>query len=1117
MRLSLEKKIALAFGAALGLVVMISLIAYRNTTALLDLTAKAEETYEVLGTLEHLASLMKDVETGQRGYILTGDQLYLEPYGSALRSLPDSLERTRRLVGRQDSQQQRLGMLEGLIASRTAFAARTIELRRTEGPAAAEKEILSGQGKMEMDAIRRVIGEMQANERTRLLRRSNRAAQSGSAMIATVAGGGILAGLVLLLAGAGVRLDLTGRKLAEQQMRTRASQQAAIAELGVFALRCPSLKTLMDHIAARVAEVLAVDYSKILERVPGGRDLRLVAGVGWKEGCVGHAVVNGGERSQAGYTLSTKEPVIVDDLLTETRFTGPQLLDDHQVRSGLSVIVHGHHEAPYGVLGAHTRRHRTFTEDDAHFLEAAANILGMAVERKHAEAARASLAAIVESSNDAIIGMSLDGRIQSWNAGAERLFGYAEEEALGQPITLLRDHAHHYEQTAIIDRLRQGLSVVHTETLMGRKDGQKVPVAVTYSPIRDATGTTIGISKIAHDITTRKAAEERLRRSQTRQTLILRALPVVMYSATPWGDFGGIWISDNVERVTGFSSGQLVDDSHFWASRLHPDDRERALKEFEGIHETGALATEYRWQVADGTYHWFLDRAVLVRNPDRTPKEIIGVWMDITERKRIEETLREANEKLTALIHSSPIAIMVLDAEGRCTLWNPAAQRIFGWRADEVLGRPLPTIPTDRQEEHRAFRERVLRGEGFVEEEVLRQRKDGSRIAVSLHTAPLHDSSGKATGVMGLLLDITDRKRAEEALVRQAQILDQVHDSVVATDLNGSITSWNKGAERLFGYSAGEAMGRHVSFLYPEEEHGFLDTGVIAPLKAKGSHEVEVRMRRKSGECFYAHLALSLQRGADGHVSGMIGYSMDITDRKLAQEQLLHSREQLRALTLRLQEAQEEEQRRIAREIHDELGQALTGMKFDLIWLRKQLLASGAQDLVPNALKRLQSLLDLVDGTVIVVRRIATTLRPSVLDDLGLVAAMEWQAREFQDRTGVRCTLDADPRLGRVDPARSTAIFRIAQEALTNVARHANAGSVTVELGVVDGALTLVVQDDGRGIPAEASTQASSLGLLGMRERAAAFGGHLRIRGGPGGGTTVTATIPTQTSVATGA
>jgi PAS domain S-box-containing protein len=137
------------------------------------------------------------------------------------------------------------------------------------------------------------------------------------------------------------------------------------------------------------------------------------------------------------------------------------------------------------------------------------------------------------------------------------------------------------------------------------------------------------------------------------------------------------------------------------------------------------------------------------------------------------------------------------------------------------------------------------------------------------------------------------RKLAEEALRRQAQIIDQIHDSVVSTDLDGQVTSWNKGAERLFGYPAKDALGKHISFVYPEDQHQFLEQQVIKPLKKKGDHEIEVRMRRKSGEDFYAHLALSLLRSTDGSVIGMIGYSMDITERKRAEEMLRQTTGQL--------------------------------------------------------------------------------------------------------------------------------------------------------------------------------------------------------------------------------
>jgi signal transduction histidine kinase len=220
------------------------------------------------------------------------------------------------------------------------------------------------------------------------------------------------------------------------------------------------------------------------------------------------------------------------------------------------------------------------------------------------------------------------------------------------------------------------------------------------------------------------------------------------------------------------------------------------------------------------------------------------------------------------------------------------------------------------------------------------------------------------------------------------------------------------------------------------------------------------------------------------------------------------SSEQLRSLAARLQSIREEERSRIAREVHDVLGQALTGIKMDATWI-----AAHLPDTHAKVAARAKSMSELIDSTIQTVRRIATDLRPGILDNLGLVAAVEWQAGEFQTRTGIDCRVHATLRDLTISIDSATAVFRIFQETLTNVARHAQATAVSVDLGEVQGRIVLQVADNGRGIDLGEVMQSKSVGLVGMRERAAILGGDLVISGAPGKGTTVVLSVPLETRV----
>ena len=353
--------------------------------------------------------------------------------------------------------------------------------------------------------------------------------------------------------------------------------------------------------------------------------------------------------------------------------------------------------------------------------------------------------------------------------------------------------------------------------------------------------------------------------------------------------------------------------------------------------------------------------------------------------------------------------------------------------------------------------------------------------------------------------------------------------------------------KRQLGYEDHEIPSRYEEWesrLHPEDRHRTLATLKTYRTPPSPDYEVEFRLRHRDGSYRWILARAALICDADGMPIRMLGAHVDITRRKHAetalrrvheelergvqertaelskaidilQEQiaerhkvedhLRRSQEQLHALSTRLLSMLEEERTRIARETHDELGQALTALKIALAWIRQRL---------PTDQKPMQDKADqmahLIDTTVQATRRIATELRPRVLDDLGLVAALEWHVREFQERTGIACGFTRSPEDIVVDPARATTLFRICQEALTNVARHANATRVDLILVLVGAALRLEVRDDGRGIPEEAVADPKSLGLMGMRELVLPWGGDIHIRGIQGRGTVVNVHIPLE-------
>lgn len=345
-----------------------------------------------------------------------------------------------------------------------------------------------------------------------------------------------------------------------------------------------------------------------------------------------------------------------------------------------------------------------------------------------------------------------------------------------------------------------------------------------------------------------------------------------------------------------------------------------------------------------------------------------------------------------------------------------------------------------------------------------------------------------------------------ESEVRTHGIIESAMDGIITVDRDRRIVLFNPAAERIFGCSAADAIGTKLHRFIPPRfraSHAlhmdaYDQTG--ATMRAVGK-QLDLIGLRANGEEFHADISFS--QLATGGTKLYTAIVRDASARRQAEEELRRSHQQLRELSASQQEVREEERTRIARELHDEMGQQLTGLKMDLSWIETRLRddQAGLGEKV-NGMKRL------VDAAVGSMRRIASELRPLMLDDLGLAAAVEWLALDFSRRTGIEVKLDLDAGIDGLDGSLSTSVFRIVQESLTNVARHADASRAGVSLAQVADQLVLKVRDDGKGMPSAGTGQTRSFGLIGIRERAYMFGGEMRISSQPGEGTTIEVTIP---------
>jgi PAS domain S-box-containing protein len=348
-----------------------------------------------------------------------------------------------------------------------------------------------------------------------------------------------------------------------------------------------------------------------------------------------------------------------------------------------------------------------------------------------------------------------------------------------------------------------------------------------------------------------------------------------------------------------------------------------------------------------------------------------------------------------------------------------------------------------------------------------------------------------------------DHARAERALhdslARITALVNASPLAILALDPAGNVTLWNPAAGRLFGWSAAEALGRLPPIVGSEHAESF--RRIQAVVKAGQTHEGEGRRRHKDGRTLEVSYSIAPLRDQEGRVAGTIALFSDIGERKRAQTELRESREQLRALSAHSVRALEEERARIARELHDDVGGTLTALRTELEGVRRKL--EGHAGVSPR-LARMDGLLEsAVQSTV----SIARALRPSMLD-YGVAAALEWQARDFAERTGLEFAFLCNDHDLKLDLEQSTALFRVFQEALTNIAKHAGAKHVHAELFARTSTVSLEVRDDGAGLAEGALAKPDSFGLAGMMERVRALGGWMDVSGRPGEGTTLMLCLP---------
>jgi PAS domain S-box-containing protein len=739
-------------------------------------------------------------------------------------------------------------------------------------------------------------------------------------------------------------------------------------------------------------------------------------------------------------------------------------------------------------------------------------------ERKQAERTASLLAAIVDSSDDAIISKKLDGTITSWNQSAERLFGYKAEEAVGQHITLIVPRERRSEEEDILRRLAGGERVDHFETVRKRKDGATVDVSLTISPIRDAAGRVIGASKVARDITERRQAEQAL--SEQARLLDLSNDAIFVRDA---GDHVIYWNKAATE-LYGFTHEEALGRVTHELLQTQFPAHLRMIK--EQLHRDERWNGELVHTRKDGTKVIVISRWVLDRKANGNALRILETNSDITQQKRTEKALRESEERFRAIVETTPECVKLVSADGTLLHMNKPGLEMVGARsADEVVGKNVyDLIAPEDLDGFKAFNESICRGEqGSLQFDIV--GLEGKRRHMETHAAPLRNPDGTLVH-LAVTADISERKLAEELLRRSEERFRALVNA--SSDVVYRMSpDWSEMREldgRGFIADTGKPTKDWLNqYIHPDDQPFILRT-IREAVRTKSMFELEHRVRRMDGTLGWTYSRAVPLLNISGEIQEWFGAASDVTARKEAEEnfrklaqtldaevrartrELEEQSDQVRELSWRLLTSQDEERRHIARELHDSAGQTLTVLGISVA----QLLQKTGRN-APELAGEAEQIQETVQQLHREIRTTSYLLHPPLLDENGLYSAISWFLKGILERSGLEVQFDISKDFGRLPRDMELVIFRLVQECLTNIHRHSESKTASIRIARETNQITLDIRDQGKGMPparlAEIQLGRSGVGIGGMRERLRQFEGTMNIES-DSSGTRVFATIP---------
>ncbi len=487
----------------------------------------------------------------------------------------------------------------------------------------------------------------------------------------------------------------------------------------------------------------------------------------------------------------------------------------------------------------------------------------------------------------------------------------------------------------------------------------------------------------------------------------------------------------------------------------------------------------------------------------------------VAERKKAEDELRLAYQRLSYHFENTPLGVIELDKDLFIKRWSKRAEAIFGWKESEALGKNMndADFPIIYKEDIRAvgtISEQLIKG--VVNSNLSLNRnytKGGKVIYCEWYNSILKDEQGNVITILSFVHNVTEKKITEEKITQsEAHLAEAQRLAKLGSwdfDIKTDKLTWSEELYNVFGTNKRTFRETHDSLLnlIDEEDKEFALQTSRHTQQTGEPFTIEYHITTPKGEKRIIQEHGYGQTDDNGKVVRLFGTAQDITERKKAEERLRQSYEEIRRLTEHLQKIREEERKSIAREIHDELGQQLTAIKMDIAWIDKK----TPEDAI-DIKRKLKNIIVLLDGSNQAIRRILSELRSQTLDDHGLLDAIEWLARQFSETTGIPVKFTIKGKEIKVPEQVATSIFRVCQEAFTNITRHALAKNVLVSINISEENILLIIEDDGIGFDTSSVQNKKSFGILGMKERVLSLGGKFELNSSPGNGTKIIVSLP---------